>query len=82
VICFEQLPDLKSFIQRRGRARSKRSTFIVIFPKGQEKALLEWRKLGVEMKEKYMDDMRHSEGIERLEADEDGYPEFLIESTA
>ncbi len=79
VICFEQPPDLKSLIQRRGRARSKRSNFVVMFPKGQEKALLEWQKPGAEMKEKYM---RHLEGIERLEADEDGYPEFLIESTA
>ncbi len=81
VICFEQPPNLKSFIQRRGRARSKKSKFVVMFPKGQEKALLEWQNLEAEMKEKYMDDMRHLEGIERLEADEDGHREFLIEST-
>ena len=81
VICFEQPPNLKSFIQRRGRARSKRSKFVVMFPKGQEKALLEWQELEAEMKKKYMDDMRHLEEIKRLEADEDGYREFVIEST-
>jgi len=81
VICFEQPPNLKSFIQRRGRARSKKSKFVVMFPQGQEKALLEWQNLEAEMKEKYMDDMRHLEGIEKLEAAEDGHREFLIEST-
>ena len=29
----------------------------------------------------YMDDMRHAEDIERLEAREDGHREFIIEST-
>ena len=81
VICFDQPPNLKSFIQRRGRARSKMSKFVVMFPPGQEKALLEWQSLEAEMKEKYMDDMRRLEGIERLEAAEDGYREFLVEST-
>ena len=50
-------------------------------PKRQEKTLLEWYKIEVEMKEKYIDDMRHAEEIERLEAREDGHREFIIEST-
>lgn len=49
--------------------------------KGQEKTLLEWYEIEAEMKEKYMDDMRHVEEIERLEAQEDGHREFIIEST-
>ena len=81
VICFEPPPNLKSFIQRRGRARSKKSKFVVMFPQGQEKALLEWQNLEAEMKEKYMDDMRHLEEIEKLEAAEDGHREFSVEST-
>ena len=81
VIYFEPPPNLKSFIQRRGRARSTKSKYVIMFPKGQEKTLLEWYKLEAEMKEKYMDDMRHVEGIERLEAQEDGHREFIIEST-
>ena len=50
-------------------------------PKGQEKTLLEWYKIEAEMKEKYMDDMRHAEEIEGLEVREDGHREFIIEST-
>ena len=82
VICFEPPPNLKSFIQRRGRARSTKSKYIIMSQEGQEKkTLLEWYKLEAEMKEKYMDDIRHVEGIERLEAQEDGHREFIIEST-
>lgn len=81
VICFELPPNLKSFVQRRGRARSVQSRFVVMFPKGQEKALLEWQELEAEMKEKHMGDMRHLEHIEKVEAQEEGYREFLIEST-
>ena len=33
------------------------------------------------MKEKYMDDIEYIEGIKWLEAQEDGYQEFIIEST-
>lgn len=81
MICFESPPNLKSFIQRRGRARSTKSKYVIMFPLGQEKALLEWYKLEAEMKEKHMDDMRQIEGIERLKAQEDGHREFTIEST-
>ena len=81
VICFEPPPNLKSFVQRRGRARSVKSKFVVMFPEGQEKALQEWQELEAEMKEKYMDDMRHLEIIEEAEAQEEGYREFLVEST-
>lgn len=81
VICFEPPPNLKSFIQRRGRARSTKSKYIIMFSEGQEKALLEWHQLEAAMKEKYMDDMRRIQEIERLEAQEDGHREFNIEST-
>ena len=49
--------------------------------KGQEKTFLEWYKIDAEMKEKYMDDMRHVEEIKRLEAQEYDYHEFIIKST-
>lgn len=80
VVCFEPSPNLKSFVQRR-RARSVKSRFVVMFSKGQEKALLEWQELEAGIKEKYMNDMRHLEHIEKVEAREEGYREFLIEST-
>ena len=81
VLCFEAPPNLKSFIQRRGRARSIKSKYVIMFSEGQEKSLLEWKKLEEEMKKKYMDDMRQLEEIKRLEAEEDGYREFSVEAT-
>ena len=81
VICFEPPPNLKSFIQRRGRARSTKSKYVIMFSEGQQKALLEWDQLEADMKEKYMDDMRDIQEIERLEAQEDGHREFIIKST-
>lgn len=41
VICFEPLPDLKSFTHRRGRARSTKSKCVIMFLKGQERTPLE-----------------------------------------
>lgn len=81
VVCFEAPPNLKSFIQRRGRARSTKSKYVIMFPEGQENSLFEWHKLEEEMKEKYMDDRRQLEEIKRLEAEEDGYREFSVEAT-
>ncbi|KAI9745792.1 MAG: Dicer-like protein 2, partial [Candelina submexicana] len=52
-----------------------------MFPEGQEKALQEWQELEAEMKEKYMNDMRHLEIIEEAEAQEEGYREFLVKLT-
>lgn len=51
VICFEPPPNLKSFIQRRGRARSTKSKYVIMFLKGQEKTLLEWYKLEADGRE-------------------------------
>lgn len=52
-----------------------------MFSKGQEKILLEWQELEAEIKEKYMNDMRQLELIEEAESQEEGYREFLVEST-
>ena len=81
VICFDPPSNLKSFIQRRGRARSTKSKYIIMFPKGKEKTLHEWYTLEAEMKEKYMDDMRRIEEVEILERLDEGHRELVIEST-
>ena len=81
VVCFESPPNLKSFIQRRGRARSITSKYIIMFSKGQEKLLVEWERLEIEMRQKYMDGMRDIEKIDRLEEQETGHREFRVEST-
>ena len=82
VICFQKPPNLKSFIQRRGRARQSKSTYVVMFEEGTDSAALHnWQKLEEEMKQKYMDDMRHLEDIYAQEDTEDDSREFVVEST-
>ena len=79
VVCFEKPPNLKSFIQRRGRARNKKSKFVIMFPEGQKQELLQWHNLEAAMKEKYMDDMRALEELETFEWRED--ESFSVPST-
>lgn len=82
VCCFEPPPNLKSFIQRRGRARQAKSKYVIMFPEDiRSTAIDTWQKLEEEMKQIYMDDMRRLAGLQDLEAVEDGSREFLIEST-
>ncbi|KAL2040995.1 hypothetical protein N7G274_006453 [Stereocaulon virgatum] len=69
VICFNEPPNLKSFIQRRGRARKSTSKFVLMFEDGGgSEALLKWDKLEDAMRELYMNDMRVLQEIQTLEA--------------
>lgn len=82
VVCFEQPPNLKSFIQRRGRARMSESTFAVMFEEGSGSAAMStWQDLEFEMIQIYMDEMRRLQEIQDLEGKERGNREFKIEST-
>ena len=83
VICFDKPPNIKSFKQRRGRARDKKSTYIVMlsdidpWSKAQT-----WGEMEKQMIEVYQQDRQRlendllQEGID--EADE---RRFVIEST-
>lgn len=82
VICFEKPPNLKSFIQRRGRARKSKSKYVLMFPEDDRlNNVLTWQQLEETMKQRYMDDMRQLKELEELEEAEDGYREFKVEST-
>ena len=82
VICFEKPQSLKSFIQRRGRARKSSSKYIIMFEEGSgSTAAQTWQELEDNLKQIYLDDMRQIEEIQRLEAEEDGGREFVVEST-
>ncbi len=84
VVCFErpQVMNLKSFIQRRGRARKSSSKFVLMFEEGSYCTVLStWQQLETEMIETYMDDMRCLQEIQGLEAIEEGDREFCVEST-
>ena len=79
VICFEAPQNLKSFIQRRGRARSIESRYIIMFPESTDRPVIEnFQNLEKEMKMKYMDEMRELREICELEECEDGCKVFEI----
>ena len=71
VICFEMPPTLKSFIQRRGRARSSTSRYVLIFEESLDLvASSGWRELEEVMKKMYEDDARELEKLKEKEEDD------------
>lgn len=82
VVCFEKPPNLKSFIQRRGRARKSESTYTIMFEEGSgSDTMSTWHDLEDEMRQAYMADMRVLQEIQDIEAHEEGAREFRIEET-
>lgn len=68
VVCFDKPPNLKSFVQRRGRARRKESTYVIMLPVDDESAdLLKWQVLEKAMIEAYQDEQRKSQEALELE---------------
>ena len=66
VICFDKPQNIKSFIQRRVRARKSESKYVIMFEKGRDrKALCNWQKLEEEMRQLYMEEMREIQGLKR-----------------
>ena len=61
-------PNLRSYIQSRGRARKAESKLVMVFPETGEVASVEkWNNLEEEMKALYMEDMCETEEILALE---------------
>lgn len=82
VVCFDKPSNLKSFIQRRGRARKSESTFALLLAEDDSSSTFAtWRELEEKMQKQYMDDMRQLKELELLEETEEGEREFSVEST-
>ncbi|KAL9100638.1 MAG: hypothetical protein Q9163_004008 [Psora crenata] len=83
VICFERPRNLKSFIQRRGRARKSESKFIIMSEKGRDSSTLStWQKQEERMRQFYMDQMRKLQELRALEeGEETGYRVFEVRET-
>ena len=83
VICFDEPPNFKSFIQRRGRARKEKSNFFVLLTHDSSVTSVErWRQLEQEMTEAYQRDrMTVDEAHTRENVHEQGYGNFVVEST-
>ena len=79
VICFDKPPNLKSFIQRRGRARRSESRYFIMFEDdGQDNIISMWHELEEDMKRTYMDELRLLEDIQRLESVEEQTDRELV----
>ncbi|OJJ33462.1 hypothetical protein ASPWEDRAFT_622733 [Aspergillus wentii DTO 134E9] len=83
VICYDKPPNLKSFVQRRGRARQRQSTYAIMFPTDDESPYLnQWQELEKAMIEAYQDDERRLREASELEnIDEDVKERLAVEST-
>jgi ERCC4-related helicase len=83
VICFERPKNLKSFVQRRGRARKQESKYIIFLPEiGSGRPPESWQRLEEDMKAAYLDDLRQVKLAEENELqDESGQRFFEVPST-
>lgn len=82
VICVDKPANLKSFIQRRGRARMGASHLYLFEETTDTGSKKEWELLEAEMKQWYEDDLRELQTLRELEDSESpDYPELRVEST-
>ncbi|KAI4240417.1 MAG: hypothetical protein L6R40_005128 [Gallowayella cf. fulva] len=82
VICFDKPANLKSLIQRRGRARKEESKLALMLADDDDPSTVKtWQELEDAMRRQYMDDMRRFQELEELEAIEEGDRELLVEKT-
>lgn len=82
VICLDKPANLKSFIQRRGRARMGESHLYLFEEATDLSSKKEWELLEAEMKQWYEDDLRELQTLREIEESEvPDYPELRVEST-
>ncbi|KAK5453406.1 Dicer-like protein 2 [Exophiala xenobiotica] len=83
VICFDERPNLRSFVQSRGRARQHNSKFVIFRPKEETGAKLKmWETLEREMKEECEDSLRALEELKAIQMqDEPGREIFRVPAT-
>lgn len=82
VICVDKPANLKSFIQRRGRARMAESHLYLFEETTDVGSKKQWELLEAEMKQWYEDDLRELQTLRELEDSEaPDYPELRVESS-
>ncbi|PLB44911.1 ATP-dependent helicase dcl2 [Aspergillus steynii IBT 23096] len=83
VVCYDKPPTLKSFVQRRGRARQKQSVYAILLSTMDESGnLSKWQILEKAMIEAYQDDERQLQEARCLEElDEDVGGRLVVDST-
>jgi len=79
VICYDKPANLKSFVQRRGRARYQESTCaIMISTEDEALDLGKWQELEHAMIEAYQDDQRRCREAWKLEAVDEAVDDYLF----
>lgn len=84
VICFDEPDNIKSFIQRRGRARSRESRLLLLLDKNAKRCIADWEDLEIQMKLQYEQEERNVQEQAKLERDETEQSRYLrleVEST-
>jgi len=82
VICFERPKNLKSFIQRRGRARKQKSKYLIFQAESTGGSPEIWESLEEQMKAAYLNDLREvKQAEEREDIDEEGGMFYKVPST-
>ncbi|KAF3482717.1 dicer-like protein 2 [Arthroderma uncinatum] len=82
VVCFDPPKQLRSFVQRRGRARKKGSKFVIFHEEDDTSTNKDWAAMEDMMKEKYSSNKEFIEELLAVEREEeDGYESFRIAST-
>ncbi|KXX79980.1 Dicer-like protein 2 [Madurella mycetomatis] len=82
VICFDKPSNLKSFIQRRGRARMSASQLYLLVEDASDPSTMDWESLERAMKQKYESEMREHEALKAIEDSEAmDYPVLRNEET-
>ncbi|KAG0646281.1 ATP-dependent helicase DCL-2 [Hyphodiscus hymeniophilus] len=81
VVCFQKPANLKSFVQRRGRARHRASKLILLLDPKTDK-VNDWQQLEADMKRLYEDEMRKLTAVLEVEDAEQGDGRyFRVDST-
>ena len=72
VICFDTPRNMRSFVQRRGRARHPTSRYVLLLPEHKdERKLTEWREMENIMSELFRDDTREVQPLDILDEPDD-----------
>ncbi|KAJ5667706.1 uncharacterized protein N7477_006276 [Penicillium maclennaniae] len=80
VVCYDEPMNLKSFIQRRGRARHPDSTYAVMISEDDDSPdlLRKWQQLEMAMVDAYLDDQRRRREAWELENVHDVVTDYLF----
>ncbi|EHA55558.1 dicer-like protein 2 [Pyricularia oryzae 70-15] len=71
VICFDMPANLKSFIQRRGRARMRESKLHLMIEEDSLVSVKDWGALEAAMKQRYENDMRELDHLAQVEEEDE-----------